>query len=43
MMEKADSGLEMIKHVLQTLDKKVDDEIQFRLKSEDEVRQWFTA
>ena len=31
----------MVRALVRDLDKKVDDEISFRLKSEDEMRHWF--
>ncbi len=39
--EKSDHDLGFLKGMLATLDKKVDEEIQFRLRSEDDLRKWF--
>lgn len=39
--EKSDSDLGYIKGMIATLDKKVDDEMSFRLRSEDDIRKWF--
>lgn len=40
-MERVDSTVDMLKQAMIALDKKVDAEMNIRLQSEDEVRQWF--
>ena len=39
--EKSENDMGFIKGMIQTIDKKVDDETSFRLRSEDDIRKWF--
>ncbi|CDW91573.1 UNKNOWN [Stylonychia lemnae] len=39
--EKTDNDLGFIKGMIVTLDKKIDDESSFRIRSEDDIRKWF--
>jgi len=39
--EKTDNDFGFLKGMISTLDKKIDDETSFRLRSEDDMRKWF--
>lgn len=39
--EKTDNDLGFIKGMIVTLEKKIDDESSFRIRSEDDIRMWF--
>ena len=39
--EKVDNDFGFVKGMVATLDKKIDEEISFRLRSEDDIRKWF--
>ena len=39
--EKSENDLGYIKGMIVQLDKKVDDETSFRIRSEDDIRKWF--
>lgn len=41
--DKTDNDLGFIKGMIITLDKKIDDESSFRIRSEDDVRKWFES
>ena len=41
--EKTDNDLGYIKGMISTLDKKIDDESSFRIRSEDDIRKWFES
>ena len=41
--EKTDNDLGFIKGMIATLDKKIDDESSFRIRSEDDIRKWFES
>ncbi len=41
--EKTDNDLGYIKGMIVTLDKKIDDETSFRIRSEDDIRKWFES
>lgn len=41
--EKTDNDLGFIKGMIVTLDKKIDDESSFRIRSEDDIRKWFES
>jgi len=41
--EKTDNDLGFIKGMIVTLDKKIDDESSFRVRSEDDIRKWFES
>ena len=36
-----DSSMSMMKSMIETLDRKIEDEISFRLQSEETVKHWF--
>lgn len=39
--EKSDNDIGFVKGMIYTLDKKIDDESSFRIRSEDDIRKWF--
>jgi hypothetical protein len=39
--EKSDSDLGYLRGMMITIEKKIDDESSFRLRSEDDIRKWF--
>eukprot|EP00347_Sterkiella_histriomuscorum_P013165 403365759 len=41
--EKSDNDLGFVKGMIATLDKKIDDESSFRIRSEDDIRKWFES
>lgn len=39
--ERTDNDLGFVKGMMATIDKKIDDESTFRIRSEDDIRKWF--
>jgi hypothetical protein len=41
--ERTDNDLGFVKGMIASLDKKIDDETSFRIRSEDDIRKWFES
>jgi hypothetical protein len=41
--ERNDSDFSYVRGMIATLDKKIDDETSFRIRSEDDIRKWFES
>jgi hypothetical protein len=39
--EKTDNDFGFVKGMINTIDRRIDEEISFRLRSEDDIRKWF--